>query len=77
MEIATFRNWLVEQGCRFDTQHEGRGEGHGTLTIRREGRTAEIALAGPRHELDPGAVCQVCEALGLDSSDLPGPKGRV
>ena len=46
MENATFRKWLTEQGCHFDTQHEGRGEGHGTLTIRREGRTAEMPLVG-------------------------------
>jgi mRNA interferase HicA len=77
MESMTFRKWLVEQGCRFDAQHEGRGEGHGTLIIRREGRTAELSLAGPHHELDPRSVRQVCEALGLEWSDLPGPRGRV
>ncbi len=77
MESATFRNWLVKQGCRFDTQHEGRGEGHGTLTIRREGRTAEMAVVGPHQELDPRSVRQVCEALGLELSELPGPQSRV
>jgi hypothetical protein len=77
MESATFRKWLSEQGCRFDTQHEGRGEGHGTLTIHREGRTAEMPLVGPQHELDTNSVRQVCETLGLAWSDLPGTKGRV
>jgi hypothetical protein len=77
MESATFRKWLIQQGCRLDTQHEGRGEGLGTLTIHREGRTAELSLAGPRHELDPRSVRQVCEALGLQWSDLPGPQSRV
>ena len=77
MENATFRKWLVEQGCRFDTQQEGRGESHGTLTIHREGRTAEMPLVGSHHELDPRSVRRVCEALGLAWSDLPGPKGRV
>lgn len=77
MESATFRKWLVEQGCRFDTQQEERGEGHGTVKIHREGRTAELPLAGSRHELDQHSVRQVCEALGLKWSDLPGPKGRV
>jgi hypothetical protein len=77
MESATFRKWLIEQRCRIDTQHEGRGDGHGTLTIHREGRTAKLPLVGPRHELDPQSVHQVCEALGLEWSDLPGPKGRV
>ena len=77
MESATFRKWLTEQGCRFDTQQEGRGEGHGILTIRREGRTAEMPLVGSHHELDPHSVRKVCESLGLAWSDLPGPKGRV
>ena len=60
MENATFRKWLTEQGCRFDTQ-----------------RTAEMPLVGSHHELDPRSVRQVCEALGIAWSDLPGPKGRV
>ena len=77
MENATFRKWLTEQGCRFDTQHEGRGEGHGILTVHREGRTAEMPLVGSHHEVDPRSVRQVCEALGIAWSDLPGPKGLV
>ena len=77
MEYATFRDRLAKHGCRFDTQHEERGEGHGTVTIHREGRTAELTLTGSRHELDPHSVHQVCEALGLNWSDLPGPKGRA
>jgi hypothetical protein len=77
MESVTFQNWLAEQGCTFDTRREKRGEGHGTLTIHREGRTAELSLVGSRHELDPRSVRQVCEALGLDWSDLPGPRGRA
>ena len=77
MENATFRKWLTEQECRFDTQNEERGEGHGTVTIHREGRTAKLPLVGSRHELDPDSVRQVCEALGLNWSDLPGSKGRA
>ena len=65
MEYATFKKWLTERGCHFDTQREERGEGHGTVTIHREGRTAELLLVGARHELDPRSVCRVCEALGL------------
>ena len=38
------------------------------------GRTAELLLVGARHELDPRSVKRVCEALGLEWSDLPGPK---
>ncbi len=77
MEYATFREWLDKRACRFDTQLEGRGEGHGTVTIHRQGRTAELPLVGSRHELDPTSVQTVCEGLGLEWSDLPGPKSRV
>ena len=77
MENATFRKWLAEHGCRFDTHSEERGEGHGTLTIHRAGRTAELPLVGSGHKLDPRSVRQVCEALGLDWSKLPGSIGRV
>ena len=55
-------------------RQEKRGEGHGTLTIHRAGRTAELPLAGAGHQLDPRSVRQVCEALGLDWSSLPGPR---
>ena len=77
MENATFRKWLAEQGCRFDTQSEKRGEGHGTVTRHSAGRTAERPLVGASQKLDPRSVCQVCETLGLVWSNLPGPKGRV
>jgi hypothetical protein len=77
MEYATFRKWLSEHGCHFDMRHEERGEGHGTVTIHREGRTAELPLVGARHELNAHAVRQVCEVLGLNWSDLPGPKSRA
>ena len=77
MEYPTFRKWLAEHGCRFDTQSERRGAGHGTLVIHRAGRTAELPLVGESHNLDPRSVRQVCEALGLDWSELPGPEGRV
>ena len=77
MENATFRKWLTEHGCRFDTQRKERGEGHGTVIIHRAGRTAELPLVGASQKLDPRSVRQVCDALGLDWSNLPGPKGRV
>ena len=76
MEYATFREWLAKHGCRFDTQHDERGDGHGTVTIHREGRTAELPLVGSRHQLDSDSVRQTCEALGLKWSDLPGPQNR-
>ena len=75
MEYPTLREWLAKQGCRFDTPHKERGEGHGTVVIHREGRTAELRLTGSRHELDPESVRHVCETLGLDCSDLVESKG--
>jgi hypothetical protein len=72
MEYATFREWLTEHGCHFDKHDEARGQGHGTVTIHREGRTAELPLVGSRHKLDLHSVRQVCETLGLEWSDLPG-----
>ncbi len=77
MEYATFRTWLVERGCRFDTPQEERGDGHAAVTIHREGRTAELLLVGSRHNLDPRAVHDVCTALGLEWSELPVPRSRV
>jgi len=76
MEYSIFREWLTKHGCHFDTQHEQRGEGQGTVTIHREGQGAELPLVGSRQKLDPNSVRQVCEALGLKWSDLPGPNGR-
>jgi hypothetical protein len=75
--IRNVQKVAAEHGCRFDTQSEKRGEGHGTVTIHRAGRTAELPLVGASHNLDPRSVHQVCEALGLDWSKLPGPEGRV
>jgi hypothetical protein len=77
MEFATFRKWLAEHGCRFDTLPEKRGEGHETLTIHRAGRIAKLPLVGPRQDLDPQSIGDVCEALGLDSSKLPGSTNRA
>jgi hypothetical protein len=77
MEIDTFRRWLADRGCHFDTPRHQRGEGHGHLTIHREGRNAELPLTGSHHHLDANTVRQVCETLGLDALELPGPKGRA
>jgi hypothetical protein len=78
MEIGTFRKWLVEQGCRVDTdEHPAGHEGHGAVTVHRDGRKTRIPLASPRHALDPRVVQKACDELGLDASQLPGPKSRV
>jgi len=62
MEYATFKKWLAERGGRFDPQPHERGEGHGTVTIHREGRTAELLLVGSRYELDPRSVKRLTTA---------------
>jgi hypothetical protein len=77
MEIDTFRKWLAERGCHFDTQGHQRGDGHGHLTIHHEGRTAELALTGAHYHLDADLVRQVCETLRLDASELPGSKDQA
>ena len=77
MESATFRKWLAEHGCHFDTEQEKRGMGHAKVTVHREGRKAEVPLGGPRQIVDAHIVRRACEELGLDWSESPGPKGRA
>jgi hypothetical protein len=78
MESATFRKWLADRGCRFDHhEHQERGHGHGIATVHRDGRSAQFPLLGSRKHLDPDEVRRICEALGLDWKELPGPKSQV
>jgi hypothetical protein len=77
MESVTFRKWLAEHGCRFDTDQEHRGVGHADVTVHREGRKTQVPLSGPHQILDDRIVRRACEELGLDWSELPGPESRV
>jgi hypothetical protein len=78
MESATFRKWLLEQGCRFDGhEHHQRHDGPVMVTVHREGRKTEVPLGGSHQILDSRVVRHACEQLGLDWSQLPGPKTRV
>jgi hypothetical protein len=44
MESATFRKWLVEQGCRFDRhEHQQRHQGHVMVTETIEERRFLLA----------------------------------
>jgi hypothetical protein len=73
MEYVTFRKWLAEHGCRFDTQPEKRGAGHGTLVIHRAGRTAELPLVGESHILTPVRFAKFAKhsaSIGPSSPDL-------
>jgi hypothetical protein len=78
MESATFRKWLVQQGCRIDHgEHHRRHAGQAMMTVHREGRKTEIPLGGSREILDARVVQRACKELGLDPAQLPGPKSRV
>jgi hypothetical protein len=78
MESATFRDWLVKQGCRLDHgEHHKRHEGQVMVTVHREGRRAEVPLGGSRQTLDSRVVLRACEELGLDPAGLPGPQSRA
>jgi hypothetical protein len=60
-----------------DTAREKRSTGHANVTSHREGRKAEVPLGGPHQILDAHIIRRACEELGLDWSELPGPKSRV
>jgi hypothetical protein len=78
MESATFREWLAQRGCRFDSHDQkGRSQGHPVLMVHREGRTAALPLLGHGQHLSPEVIRGICGALGLDDSELPGPKSRA
>ena len=52
MESATFRKWLVEQGCRIDGDEHPRGhEGPVMVTVHREARKTRVPLGGSRQAL--------------------------
>jgi hypothetical protein len=75
---ATFRKWLAEQRVPVRPhEHHQRREGHVMVTIHRDNRKTEIPLGGSRETLDLRIVKRACEGLGLDWSQLPGPKSRV
>ncbi|MGB8364339.1 MAG: hypothetical protein ACLQUZ_04095 [Rhizomicrobium sp.] len=78
MRSDTFRNWLAERGCRFQSHEQhGRSHGHPTVTVHREGRTAQLPLCASHEDIDPRIVERICTELGLDPAELPGPASRV
>jgi hypothetical protein len=77
MQAQTFRKWLAERGCTFEEHARGKSAGHPSVTVRREGRRAELPMVGTKDDIDPTAVRTIVDALGLDWSELPGPQSRV
>ncbi len=70
MESATFRKWLMEQGCRFDRhEHEHRHEVPVMVTVHRDGRKAEVPLGGSRHPCCPLGLRRAWVLTGLSSQD--------
>jgi hypothetical protein len=77
MESETFRDWLVERGCRFDHHEEQRGKGQAAITVHRKGRSAELPQVGSHKPIDLDTARAVCQTLGLDWTELPGPASRA
>jgi hypothetical protein len=78
VESSTFRDWLTQNGCRIDSHAQnGRAHGHGMIVVHRGQLKAEVPLLGKHQQLDPGIIREVCTALRLDPSSLPGPRSRV
>jgi len=78
MNSETFRSWLAEQGCRIEGRElAGRGRGQAVAHVYREGRTAELPSIGSDKPIADEEVRDICQALGLDWTKLPGPASRA
>ena len=77
MQAQTFRKWLAERGCTFEEHARGKSKGHPSVTVRREGRRAELPMVGTKDDIDPPVVMTIVGELGLDGSELPGPQSRT
>lgn len=72
MRVDTFKQWLEEQGCRFDERSHDRGQGHVSAVVKLKGRESVLPLAGAHQDLKEEDVKRVIEELGLDMAKLPG-----
>jgi len=79
MNSATFRKWLMDHGCRVERHMRVKHKraGISTALVRYGDREAELPLVGSRKDLPGDVILGVVDKLGLDRSDLPGPKSRV
>jgi hypothetical protein len=73
MESATFRKWLVRQGCRIDHGAQPPATRRAS-PAHREGRKTEIPLGGTHQVLDARVVQRARKELGLDPAQLPDRK---
>ncbi len=72
MRADTFKQWLEEQGCRFDEHSHDRGQGHASAVIKLAGKESVLPLTGTHQNLDGEDVRRVVAELGLDITKLPG-----
>ena len=73
MTPETFRRWLADRGCDFEPHPREKSGGVPSVTVRRNGRKAEIPAASSTNtDLDPEEVRRIVEALDLDWRELPG-----
>jgi|GEM_PF-311617 len=72
MRADTFKQWLKEQGCRFEEHSHDRGQGHADAVVKFEGKESVLPLAETHQNLDRKDVRRVVEELGLDMTKLPG-----
>ena len=73
MTPETFRRWLADRGCDFERHPREKSGGVPSVTVRRNGRKAEMPAASSTNtDLDPEEVRRIVEALDLDWRELPG-----
>lgn len=73
MTPETFRRWLADRGCDFERHPREKSGGVPSVTVRRNGRKADIPAAASTHtDLDPEEIRRIVEALDLDWRELPG-----
>ena len=66
MESATFRKWLVEQGCRIDGDEHPRGhEGHAMVTVHREAKRPAFRWEGRARAWTRAWYAKPARSLGL------------
>ena len=77
MRADTFKSWLRKKGCRFDTHHHDRGEGHSSLGIKLGERRSTLPLIGTHQNIPATDVSRILHDLNLHAQDLPGPLGNA